>query len=209
MKKYHIISIFAFSFCQIASANTILSEISSNVKSVCMAPDTIGKKWNVEVLASGDVNVGLKLAGKAGADAKVAFSKSEWNGVQQVLKEQQSSENANYRRCAENVTKIFIDKLNNNSDFDLTDDDDSKLPLTLVGGNKNIIYFTANIYFTETGIKKMMNYPGSVTVSTPDSTTYKLTEGKIVNVLINKKIYALSLSFNKEMEPVYTLSTIK
>ncbi|EFO2126011.1 hypothetical protein DP030_25455, partial [Escherichia coli O106] len=87
MKIKHWLVSFLISFSQISFADTVLDEVSKSVISVCHAPSSKGQKWDVQVLASGDVKVGLKFASKVAADAKVALTKSEWDGVQQVLRE--------------------------------------------------------------------------------------------------------------------------
>ena len=76
MKIKHWLVSFLISFSQIAFADTVLDEVSKSVISVCHAPSSKGQKWDVQVLASGDVKVGLKFAGKVAADAKVALTKS-------------------------------------------------------------------------------------------------------------------------------------
>lgn len=133
---YGILIVSAF-FTQSAFAEITLEEVVKNVQGVCLAPGEQGERWDVKVQASGDVKVGLKIAGKAGVDAKVDFTKSQWEGVQQVLREQQQQDNENYRECAKNIAPLFISKLygggGNNSDNPTSASIDLKLPINVVG----------------------------------------------------------------------------
>lgn len=88
---------------------TSMEQVTQNIKDICYAPTTTGKYWDVNIKGSGDANVKLKLA-NGGMSAEVAFRKGEWDGVQQVLKEHQATDNADYRRCVEKLTPLFLEK---------------------------------------------------------------------------------------------------
>lgn len=88
-----------------------MEQVTRNILDICNAPANKGSYWDVKIQGSGDANLKLKLV-DGSMSGGVVFEKSEWNGVQQVLKEQQASENASYRRCAEKMTMLFLEKFN-------------------------------------------------------------------------------------------------
>lgn len=92
-----------------AQEDNFTKQVVDSVRNVCHAPGEQGKYWEVEATGKGDVNLKLlkKLPG-AGVEGKVRFSKGEWEGVQRVLKEQQASDNADYRQCARALTPLFM-----------------------------------------------------------------------------------------------------
>jgi len=89
-----------------------LGEWTNSVRSLCMSPDTPGKYWDVNAHADVGGGVRVKLVGEGDANAGVTFSKGEWDGIQRVLKEQQASENKNYRDCVMNIIPVLKDKIN-------------------------------------------------------------------------------------------------
>jgi hypothetical protein len=64
------------------------------------------------------VTIGLKFAKLANlnTNGEAEFTKEEWDGVQQVLKEQQSDENKDYRACARELTPKFLEKFSPDSE---------------------------------------------------------------------------------------------
>ena len=86
-----------------------LETITQNVKSVCQSPAQAGKYWNVTSTGKADATGSIRLA-SVGVNGEARFTKGEWEGVQQVLKEQQSADNANYRDCAVKLTPLFLAK---------------------------------------------------------------------------------------------------
>ncbi len=92
-----------------AKNTTLIGAITESIRAVCQSPSQQGRHWTVQAKADGSATIGLKLAdvnAKAGAE----FTKEEWEGVQQVLKNQQLDENKDYRVCARELTPKFIDK---------------------------------------------------------------------------------------------------
>lgn len=83
----------------------LMKAITNNVKAVCQSPSDQGKHWSVKAKGDGGVTISyLNTKGEA------EFTKEEWEGVQQVLKEQQSDDNKNYRECARDLTPKFLEK---------------------------------------------------------------------------------------------------
>lgn len=207
MKGKFILLLLGFS--QITFANTELDEVANSVRSVCMAPGSQGQKWDIQVLASGDVNVGLKLAGNANADAKVAFTKSEWEGVQQVLKEQQQQDNENYRDCVKDIVPKFIEKIYQNKSPSSSDKNKNvaelKLPISVIGGGEKVVFSPDFIISIEEYFGGRDTYNGQSTVDTPENGKLILNEGLPVNVSFKGKNYLLVFKFNKHYQPVYTL----
>ena len=88
---------------------TDLDTITQNVKSVCQSPSQVGKYWNITATGKADATGSIRLA-SVGVNGEATFTKGEWEGVQQVLKAQQSTDNANYRDCAIKLTPLFLEK---------------------------------------------------------------------------------------------------
>lgn len=88
----------------------LMEAVSRNVKDVCQSPSEKGRYWDIDIEGGGEARVRLKLA-NLGVSGQAEFTKGEWEGVQQVLKEQQAEENKNYRECAQKLTPLFIEKL--------------------------------------------------------------------------------------------------
>jgi hypothetical protein len=86
-----------------------LDTITQSVKSVCQSPSQAGKYWNVTATGKADANGSIRLA-SIGVNGEATFTKDEWEGVQQVLKAQQSADNASYRDCAVKLTPLFLAK---------------------------------------------------------------------------------------------------
>jgi hypothetical protein len=86
-----------------------IDTITQNVKSVCESPAQAGKYWNVTATGKADAKGSIRLA-SIGVNGEATFTKGEWAGVQQVLKEQQSADNANYRECAVKLMPLFLAK---------------------------------------------------------------------------------------------------
>jgi len=109
--------VFATCYFSANSANALSMEpVTKNILAICMAPANKGSYWDVQIKGSGDANVKLKLA-DGSLSVEAMFRKGEWNGVQQVIKEQQASENANYRICTEKLTSLFLEKFYTKSDL--------------------------------------------------------------------------------------------
>ncbi|MFI3221142.1 MAG: hypothetical protein QX189_18810 [Methylococcales bacterium] len=86
-----------------------LDAIVKNVQAVCQSPSQQGKYWNVSTGIDGGVNGIIRLV-NIGINGEATFTKGEWEGVQQVLKEHQAGDNESYRKCAEKLTPIFLEK---------------------------------------------------------------------------------------------------
>ncbi len=107
MKKV-ICLILSLVVCSSVFASDI-DMITQNVKSVCESPSQAGKYWNVTTTGKADAKGSIRLA-SIGVNGEATFTKGEWEGVQQVLKTQQSADNANYRDCAVKLTPLFLEK---------------------------------------------------------------------------------------------------
>lgn len=86
-------------------------EVVDAIRNVCHAPGEQGKYWEVETTGKGDVNLKLlnNLPG-SWLESRVKFSRSEWEGVQRVLKEHQASDNADYRQCVKALAPLFTNR---------------------------------------------------------------------------------------------------
>lgn len=105
-KILKILLALTFSRCVHAAG---MAEIVKNVKEVCLTPSEQGKFWNVTATGGAKADGSIKLIA-AGINGQATFTKGEWDGVQQVLKEHQATENADYRDCVEKLTPLFIGK---------------------------------------------------------------------------------------------------
>ena len=92
------------------AAEVSIDQITESVRRVCLVPGDAGKEWAIKAAADGAVKVNFKIAGEGKIEGNAGFTRSEWEGVQRVLKEKQADENARYRQCAEKLTPIFLDK---------------------------------------------------------------------------------------------------
>ncbi len=93
------------------SSNVFATEdkVVESVRAVCQSPSQQGKYWNVEGKGDAGANALIRLIGVS-INGEASFTKGEWEGVQQVLKEQQSADNASYRDCAVKLTPLFLEK---------------------------------------------------------------------------------------------------
>jgi hypothetical protein len=92
-----------------AEAN-VMTAVVESVKNVCQFPSDQGSHWTVTI--RGDGNARVKLIGVSG---EAEFSKSEWSGVQQVLREHQARDSRSYRDCARALTPLFLDRFTSSS----------------------------------------------------------------------------------------------
>lgn len=95
---------------QPANNATLMGAITKNVRAVCQSPSKQGQHWLVKAKGDGGATIGLKLMSNLSAKGEAEFTKEEWEGVQQVLKEQQLDENKDYRACARALTPRFLEK---------------------------------------------------------------------------------------------------
>lgn len=86
-----------------------LDKVTENVQAVCLTPSQQGKYWKVTAKGGLNANGFISLIA-TGVDGEVAFTKSECEGVQQVLQAHQAGDNDSYRICAEKLTPIFLAK---------------------------------------------------------------------------------------------------
>ena len=94
-----------------AAADTdVLDRTIAAVQEVCRAPADQASHWKVEGSARVDGQVRVKLLGIVGAGVDASFTGEEWNGVQQVLREQQASDNKNYRECVKAILPLILDR---------------------------------------------------------------------------------------------------
>jgi len=84
--------------------------IVQSVRDVCSKPGQSGNYWEVKALGGGKVAITLKTLVSAGLKGEVEFKKREWEGVQWVSRPDQLGDNAGYRRCAEYLTPMFLEK---------------------------------------------------------------------------------------------------
>lgn len=81
-----------------------ISQITDNIVRVCDKPESAGNYWDISVKSGGEAEIKLKLA-ELGVTGEVAFSKSEWDGIQRTVED-----NKNYRDCVKNLAPLFIEK---------------------------------------------------------------------------------------------------
>ncbi|MGH8601812.1 MAG: hypothetical protein ACREXR_03235 [Gammaproteobacteria bacterium] len=95
-----------------ANSGTLMEAITNNVRAVCQSPSDRGQHWLVKAKGDGGATIGLWLPNIANLSGKgeAEFTREEWEGVQQVLKEQQLDENKDYRACARALTPRFLEK---------------------------------------------------------------------------------------------------
>jgi hypothetical protein len=97
--------------CNAADREQTEISVKDVVKDLCLSPSERGKYWEVQVQGEGNSTINIvKILGKAGVAGELKFNKREWQGVQQVLREQQAAENADYRQCAKQLTPLFLQK---------------------------------------------------------------------------------------------------
>ena len=85
------------------------AELIENINAVCLAPSQQGKYWNVTVKGDIKADGSVKLIA-AGVKGEATFTKGEWQGVQQVLKERQADDNDSFRKCSMTLTPLFLEK---------------------------------------------------------------------------------------------------
>lgn len=83
--------------------------IVKNVQDVCLTPSKAGKYWNVTARGEAGADTTFRLL-NAALKGEATFTKGEWEGVQQVLKDQQHADNADYRDCVKKLTPLFLSK---------------------------------------------------------------------------------------------------
>ena len=101
--------IASFMFVFAFSNNLFAANVVESVQAVCLSPSQQGKYWKVDAGGKAEANGLVRLIGVA-INGEASFSKGEWEGVQQVLAEQRSADNANYRDCAKTLTPLFMKK---------------------------------------------------------------------------------------------------
>jgi hypothetical protein len=84
--------------------------VTRSVIDICKSPSAPGNTFDIAISGSGGAIAGLRNLPRAGGEVKAEFSKSEWEGVQRVLKEQQLAENNSYRGCVTRLTPLFLEK---------------------------------------------------------------------------------------------------
>jgi hypothetical protein len=88
-------------------SNSVLAEnldvIVKSVKEVCEQPSQQGTYWNAS--GKGDVKAGMVRVIAVGVNGEANFTKTEWEGVKDVL-----ANNKDYRSCAVQLTPIFLEK---------------------------------------------------------------------------------------------------
>lgn len=99
-------ALFLFISGNVFAANT---ELIENINAVCLAPSQAGKYWNVTVKGDIKADGSVKLIA-AGVKGEAIFTKGEWQGVQQVLKERQPDDNDSFRKCSMTLTPLFLEK---------------------------------------------------------------------------------------------------
>lgn len=87
--------------------------VIEDIRSVCTQPSVAGQRWTVKgsisELNGVTVNVGALRSDEYSGD--IVFTREEWSGVQQVLADQQASDNANYRECVRDISRVMLDKV--------------------------------------------------------------------------------------------------
>lgn len=90
-------------------AQSYMQELKNVIKDLCKASSERGKYWNLRVSADGSASVRLKLA-DLGLSGDATFSREEWEGIQQVMKEDQLKDNERYTECVVKITPIFVER---------------------------------------------------------------------------------------------------
>jgi len=111
MKNFLIILVAAIFIPNISWAEVgFLDQVVSTVRRICHAPTE--KSEYLEINGAGNLkgDIRVKLLGMIGADGNLSFTKKEWDGVQNVLQEHQAGDNESYRKCATDLTPIFLEK---------------------------------------------------------------------------------------------------
>ncbi len=93
MNKYLISKIIFISllFAGVSEGSDLLL-ITQNIKAICrQSTSNHGSQSKFQFLKR-----------------NVKFTKEEWEGIQQVLKEDQLYDNKDYRNCVENIAKLFV-----------------------------------------------------------------------------------------------------
>lgn len=81
--------------------------IVKTVKALCKAPSN-KKATYYEITGKSKVTLRVKFFALAGGSAD--FKKKEWNGIQKVLQKDQVKDNNSYRKCAVELSPIFVEK---------------------------------------------------------------------------------------------------
>lgn len=108
--KRLIFSIILFSLFPFITFASEVEILTKSLKDVCMSPDQSGKIF--EVKGEGSAGVEIKFID---TEIKGVLNQGEWEGVQKVLKEQQHSENSDYRKCVKDMLPTFTKLLNKTS----------------------------------------------------------------------------------------------
>ncbi|NVO24913.1 SH3 domain-containing protein [Donghicola mangrovi] len=101
MKKIHAVFLFCLLFPGFCLANESLSERAARLAvdscTVSSVQGVVRNSRNNLVLSS------------SGSSQNIEVTEESWNGIQQVLREHQQIESANYRECVRELTKRFIE----------------------------------------------------------------------------------------------------
>ncbi|AEX22254.1 hypothetical protein [Vibrio sp. EJY3] len=108
-KKLLIAYLLFFTFSVNALNKEDMSAVESTVKNLCQISDG-GTSESIQVGGEGDVKVRVGALGLGSVKGSVDFTKREWNGVQQVLREHQAQDSKDYRACVRSLTPIFLEK---------------------------------------------------------------------------------------------------
>ena len=104
-----------FALCPLASyadsTTDAIAAVKEDVREVCTQPATQAEHWQITGDASADGGINLKLLKLGTIGGNLHFSKDEWKGVQQVLAADQAHDNADYRRCVEELAPKFLAKI--------------------------------------------------------------------------------------------------
>ena len=97
---------------QRAISDDWIHAVSHEVQELCAAPPAErSAHLRVEGEAGVSADVRVELMGLVGGKGSASLTQEEWEGVQRVLPEDQSKDNARYRQCVERLTPLFLQKL--------------------------------------------------------------------------------------------------
>jgi hypothetical protein len=92
-----------------AQGTSTLHPVAADIVQVCTQPATQGQHWTITGNANG--GVGVQINSLPSAAGSATFTGEEWSGIQQVLASDQVGDNESYRRCVEQITPLFLEKV--------------------------------------------------------------------------------------------------
>lgn len=104
LRLVSLLMLFFFSWC--ANASSVREELIDDAMKLCIAPNQYGENFNIE--GEGKIDGSFKIIG---GDLSGKVKKEEADGIREILKEHQASENKNYRDCALKIVEMFLPQM--------------------------------------------------------------------------------------------------